>query len=228
MPACSPSCPFATSSSARRGVVVAVCCAMEVQNAMVERNSGAPEDRRIEFRIGVHLGDVVEEADSGLMGDGVNIAARIENIAGAAGICLSEDASRQAREKLHETCIDLGARSPNNIVKQEDHDSADGRDDDDADVVAGDAKAGQKPADDRADDAERNVHHHARAGLVGNLARDPTGDQPEHDPADYAHFQAPLRRPERVPLISTFMGADKILDQRSKSTLRWLLHEARP
>ena len=66
-------------------MVVAVYCAIEVQNAMVESNSGVPEDRRIEFRIGVHLGDVVEEADGGLTGDGVNIAARIEKMLGPAG-----------------------------------------------------------------------------------------------------------------------------------------------
>jgi adenylate cyclase len=62
-----------------RSVVDAVRCAIEVQNGMVERNAG-PE-RRIEFRIGIHLGDVVEESDGDLMGDGVNIAARLEGIA---------------------------------------------------------------------------------------------------------------------------------------------------
>ena len=66
-----------------RSVVDAVRCAIEVQTGMVERNAGVPEDRRIEFRIGVHLGDVVEEADGDLMGDGVNIAARLE------GVCAS-------------------------------------------------------------------------------------------------------------------------------------------
>ena len=63
-----------------RSVVDAVRCAIEVQNAMIERNAGVPEDRRIEFRIGIHLGDVVEESDGDLMGDGVNIAARLEGI----------------------------------------------------------------------------------------------------------------------------------------------------
>jgi adenylate cyclase len=56
-------------------VVDAVRCAIEVQNGMIERNAGVPVERRIEFRVGVHLGDVVEEADGDLMGDGVNIAA---------------------------------------------------------------------------------------------------------------------------------------------------------
>jgi class 3 adenylate cyclase len=69
-----------------------VRCAIEVQNGMVERNAGVPDNRRIEFRIGVHLGDVVEEADGDLMGDGVNIAARIEGIAQPGAICLSEQA----------------------------------------------------------------------------------------------------------------------------------------
>ena len=61
-----------------RSVVDAVRCAVEIQNAMIERNAGVPAERRIEFRIGVHLGDVVEESDGDLMGDGVNIAARLE------------------------------------------------------------------------------------------------------------------------------------------------------
>src|SRR5271156_616495 len=64
-----------------RSVVDAVRCAIEVQNAMIERNVGLAADRRIEFRIGIHLGDVVEESDGDLMGDGVNIAARLEGIA---------------------------------------------------------------------------------------------------------------------------------------------------
>jgi adenylate cyclase len=74
-----------------RSVVEAVRCALEIQNAMVERNAGVPAERRIEFRIGVHLGDVVEEADGDLMGDGVNIAARLEGVAEPGAICLSED-----------------------------------------------------------------------------------------------------------------------------------------
>ena len=67
-----------------RSVVDAVRCAIEMQNAMVERNAGVPADRQIEFRIGIHLGDVVEESDGDLMGDGVNIAARLEGIASRA------------------------------------------------------------------------------------------------------------------------------------------------
>src|SRR5271156_1820364 len=80
-----------------RSVVDAVRCALEVQHTMVERNAGVPEDRRIEFRIGIHLGDVAEEADGALMGDGVNIAARLEGICEPGGIYLSEDAYRQVK-----------------------------------------------------------------------------------------------------------------------------------
>ena len=61
-------------------MVDAVRCAIEVQNGLIERNAGVPPERRIEFRVGIHLGDVVEESDGDLMGDGVNIAARLESI----------------------------------------------------------------------------------------------------------------------------------------------------
>jgi adenylate cyclase len=64
-----------------RSVVDAVRCAIEVQNGLIERNTGLPPERRIEFRVGVHVGDVAEESDGDLMGDGVNIAARLEGIA---------------------------------------------------------------------------------------------------------------------------------------------------
>jgi len=67
-----------------RSVVDAVRCAIEVQHGMAERNAGVAADKRIEFRVGVHLGDVVEEADGDLMGDGVNIAARLEGFASLA------------------------------------------------------------------------------------------------------------------------------------------------
>ena len=77
-----------------RSAVDAVRCAIEVQNAMVERNAEAPEDRRIVFRIGIHIGDVVEESDGDLMGDGVNIAARLQGVAQPGAICLSEDLYR--------------------------------------------------------------------------------------------------------------------------------------
>ena len=83
-----------------RSVVDAVRCAIEVQHGMAERNAGVAADKRIEFRVGVHLGDVVEEADGDLMGDGVNIAARLEGIAEPGGLCLSSAAYEQVRDKV--------------------------------------------------------------------------------------------------------------------------------
>ena len=100
-----------------RSVVDAVRCAIEVQNSMVERNGGVPEDRRIVFRIGIHIGDVVEESDGDLMGDGVNIAARLEGVAKPGAICLSEDAYRQVRSRLDLKVSDLGLTPLKNIVE---------------------------------------------------------------------------------------------------------------
>ena len=100
-----------------RSVVDAVRCAIAIQSGMAERNAGVAQDERIEFRIGVHLGDVVEEADGDLMGDGVNIAARIESIADPGGICLSEDAWRQVRDKVKETFVDRGEKTLKNIAR---------------------------------------------------------------------------------------------------------------
>src|SRR5271166_3270290 len=100
-----------------RSMVDAVRCAIEVQNGMLERNAGVPADRCIEFRIGIHLGDVVEEADGDLMGDGVNIAARLEGIAQPGAICLSEDAYRQVRARLDLAVADLGEKELKNIVE---------------------------------------------------------------------------------------------------------------
>src|SRR6202041_2605967 len=94
-----------------RSVVDAVRLAIEVQSAMVERNAEGPEDRRILFRLGIHLGDVVEESDGDLMGDGVNIAARLESVAKPGAICLSEDAYRQVKSRLGLKVRDLGTRS---------------------------------------------------------------------------------------------------------------------
>ncbi|CDX20486.1 putative adenylate cyclase 3 [Mesorhizobium sp. ORS 3324] len=100
-----------------RSVVDAVRCAIEVQNAMRERNAGVPPDRRIEFRIGIHVGDVVEESDGDLMGDGVNIAARLQGIAEPNGICLSGAAYEQVRDKLKVDFEDIGDKELKNIVR---------------------------------------------------------------------------------------------------------------
>src|SRR6202522_1078678 len=100
-----------------RSVVEAVRCAITIQNAMVERNAGLPVDQRIEFRIGIHLGDVVEESDGDLMGDGVNIAARLEGIAEPGAICLSEQAYWQVKGRLDLAVTDLGPTQLKNIAE---------------------------------------------------------------------------------------------------------------
>ncbi len=100
-----------------RSVVDAVRCAIEVQTGMAERSAGVPEDRRIELRIGVHLGDVVEEADGDLMGDGVNIAARLEGICQPGAICLSEQAYWQVKGRLDRAVTDLGPIQLKNIAE---------------------------------------------------------------------------------------------------------------
>jgi len=100
-----------------RSVVDAVRCAIEVQNGMRERNAGVPDDQKIQFRLGIHLGDVVEEEDGDLMGDGVNIAARIEGVAEPGGICLSGAAYEQVRDKLNVPFVDLGDKELKNIAR---------------------------------------------------------------------------------------------------------------
>jgi TolB-like protein/class 3 adenylate cyclase len=100
-----------------RSVVDAARCAIEVQSAMVERNAGLTPEKRIEFRVGVHLGDVVEEADGDLMGDGVNVAARLEGICEPGAICLSRAAYEQVRDRLKEAFVDLGEKALKNIAR---------------------------------------------------------------------------------------------------------------
>jgi adenylate cyclase len=100
-----------------RSVVDAVRCAIEVQSGMVERNAGLPPEKRIEFRVGIHLGDVVEESDGDLMGDGVNIAARLEGVAKPGAICLSEQAYWQVKGRLDLKVSDLGATQLKNIAE---------------------------------------------------------------------------------------------------------------
>jgi TolB-like protein/class 3 adenylate cyclase/Flp pilus assembly protein TadD len=100
-----------------RSVVDAVRCAIEVQSGLIERNAGVAEDRRIEFRVGIHVGDVVEESDGDLMGDGVNIAARLEGIAKPGAICLSEQAYWQVKSRLDLKVSDLGPVQLKNIAE---------------------------------------------------------------------------------------------------------------
>ena len=100
-----------------RSVVDAVNCAIELQRAMIERNAGVAPDKRVEFRVGIHLGDVVEESDGDLMGDGVNIAARLEGIAKPGAICLSEQAYWQVKGRLDLAVTDLGPTQLKNIAE---------------------------------------------------------------------------------------------------------------
>jgi TolB-like protein/class 3 adenylate cyclase len=100
-----------------RSVVDAVRYAIEVQSGMLERNAGLRQDRRIEFRVGIHVGDVVEENDGDLMGDGVNIAARLESVAEPGRVYLSEDAYRHVRDRIKEEFVELGERRFKNIAR---------------------------------------------------------------------------------------------------------------
>jgi TolB-like protein/class 3 adenylate cyclase len=98
-------------------VVDAVRTAIDVQRGMVVRNTASAPEKRMEFRIGIHLGDVVVESDGDLMGDAVNIAARLEGIADPGGICLSEDAYRLVRDRTTEEFVDLGDKTLKNIAR---------------------------------------------------------------------------------------------------------------
>jgi adenylate cyclase len=100
-----------------RSVVDAVRCGIEVQGGLIERNAGVPPEKRIEFRVGIHVGDVVEESNGDLMGEGVNIAARLEGVANPGAICLSEDAYRHVKGRLELTVTDLGQTRLKNIAQ---------------------------------------------------------------------------------------------------------------
>jgi TolB-like protein len=97
-------------------VVEAVRCALDVQHGMDGRNAAVPADRRIEFRVGINLGDVVVDDDD-LLGDGVNVAARLEGIAEPGGICLSDEAYRQVHDKVSVEFIDIGDQQLKNIAR---------------------------------------------------------------------------------------------------------------
>ena len=94
---------FASAVDAVRGAV-------EVQRGMVEQNAALPQDHRIEFRIGIHVGDIIID-DNDIFGDGVNIAARLEGIAEPGGVCMSDDAYRQIRGKVDISFEDMGSQT---------------------------------------------------------------------------------------------------------------------
>jgi TolB-like protein len=97
-------------------VVGAVQCAVALQKLMAERNAGVPSERRMEWRVGIHIGDILIEGDD-IIGDGVNLAARLEGIAEPGGICISEDAFRQVRGKIETEFRDGGEQALKNIAR---------------------------------------------------------------------------------------------------------------
>src|SRR4030081_295918 len=96
--------------------VDAARCAVEVQRGMADENTEIPQAKRIEFRIGIHLGDIIID-DNDIFGDGVNIAARLEGIAEPGGVCISDDAQRQIRGKVDIAFDDMGLQTLNNIAE---------------------------------------------------------------------------------------------------------------
>ena len=90
--------------------------AIEVQRSMADRNTNVPSDIRIDFRIGIHVGDIIFD-DNDIFGDGVNIAARLEGIAEPGGICISDDAQRQIRGKVDIAFDDMGSQTLKNIAE---------------------------------------------------------------------------------------------------------------
>jgi adenylate cyclase len=97
-------------------VVDAVRCAVEVQRGMAAQNIDVPEVKRLELRIGIHLGDIIIEEED-IFGDGVNIAVRLEGFAAPGGICISDDAHRQIRGKVDIAFQDMGVQSLKNIIE---------------------------------------------------------------------------------------------------------------
>src|ERR1700686_4494844 len=97
-------------------VVDAVRCAVEVQQEMAERNVGGPEEQRIQFRIGINLGDIIKDGRD-IYGDGVNVAARLEALAEPGGICVSRVVRDQVRDKLDFAFEDMGEQRVKNIAR---------------------------------------------------------------------------------------------------------------
>ena len=99
-----------------QSVVDAVRCAAEVQRGIAERNADVPESKRIEFRVGINLGDIIVDDDD-IFGDGVNIAARLEALAEPGGICVSRVVRDQVRDKLAFSFQDMGEQQVKNIAR---------------------------------------------------------------------------------------------------------------
>ena len=97
-------------------VVDAVRCAVDIQRGMAERNANVPPDKRIQFRIGINVGDIISD-DSDIYGDGVNVAARLEALAEPGGICVARNVHDQVRDKLSFSFEDMGEQSVKNIAR---------------------------------------------------------------------------------------------------------------
>ena len=148
-------------------VVDAVRCAVDVQRAMAERNAGIAPDRRIDFRIGINVGDIIIDGDD-IFGDGVNIAARLEALAEPGGICVSRVVRDQVQDKLSFTFEDLGTQQAKNIARPIDvyrvH----------LEAVAPEAKSsGRKQNSARIQILCVDDHPIVRQGIAGLLAAEP-------------------------------------------------------
>jgi adenylate cyclase len=97
-------------------VVDAVRCAVELQRGTTSRNDDQPQAKQIAYRVGIHVGDVVIDGDD-LLGDTINVAARLEGVAEAGGICVSEDVYRQVRDRVLSKFVDAGEQQLKNIAR---------------------------------------------------------------------------------------------------------------
>src|SRR5579864_6855665 len=97
-------------------VVDAVRCAVDVQRGIAERNAGVPPEQRIEFRVGINVGDIIIDGDD-IFGDGVNVAARLQTLCEPGGLCISRMANDQIRDKLTLAFADLGEQTMKNITR---------------------------------------------------------------------------------------------------------------
>src|SRR5258708_24485931 len=97
-------------------IVDAVGCAVSVQRGMIDRNKGVPDEKRIVFRIGINVGDIIIDGDD-IFGDGVNVAARLEALCEPGGLCISRGANEQIRDKLSLAFADLGEQTGKNIAR---------------------------------------------------------------------------------------------------------------